>query len=264
MRRSCRVGLLCVVLMVLANCPAYADGGSSIASAPAVPAGAQQFGSLGPSSYTYEHRDLNECYAAFRSWWALSIVAGDSVQIDWEAQNGAVGLNIWAPGTTDFNFPQTNPITHEGLSTATNKAELTYGFDASGIYPLEFFDVFQIGCGGKPAPVGPYSFTVLVTHALSLALPFVHTLLPKGKLVVGVHDPAGGPIDNPGVIVELQIKGRGRWITIGKAPVSSSAAAIAYTVPRSLRHNRHVTLRALAAGPGYRAAGSAHIKVRTR
>jgi hypothetical protein len=195
----------------------------------------------------------------------LPTIAGDAIQIDWEALNGGVTLNLLPAGTTDFNFPQATPLTSGGLSAANNKGELKYQAAGAGNVPVEF--IVRDGGGGSCGRVfqapGPYNFTLLVTHALNLALPNVGTLRPAGALTVAVHNPEGGPINDPAVRVEVQIKGRGSWYTIGVAGVTTSAAVVPFKIPRRLRH-QHVTLRALANGVGYGPASSSHLKVRTR
>lgn len=226
---------------------AHAEGGTSIAAAPAVAYGQQEFG-------TIVSHDAGGC----RAWWLLPMTTGDHLSIDWETSTDPyVKLFLYAPGTTDFNYLQTNGVGYQTLNS-NSKAEFTFTAPTTGTFPLWLTDV---GCRGNVAP-GAYSLTAYVTHVLNVFLPHIGNLHSKGTVTVAVHDPAGGPIESPMVKVELQIKGRGGWHAIGAAPVSQSAAAIRYSVPRSLRHQR-VAVRALAAGIGYLAVTSMHIKART-
>jgi hypothetical protein len=84
----------------------------------------------------------------------------------------------------------------------------------------------------------------------------------RGTLMIGVHNPEGGPIESPGVRVAVQIKGPGSWRTIGMASVAGGLAVVHFTIPGYERH-RIVTLRALATGPDYTPTSSLHQKVRT-
>ena len=255
-RLVCIIALVPVCTFAGATC-AYADGGSSIASAPAVPVGQQEFGTIS----TQDKIPTGSSYCGdirFRSWWLLPAIAGDTIQILWEAQSSGAMLEIFAPGTTDFNYPNAQPVVNGGLN-ANFKAELTYQMQQSGNYPLEF--VAGSICG-EAKTAGPYNFTVNVAHALVVGLPRVAVLHSKGTLTIPVHNPEGGPINNPAVQVELQIKGRGTWQTVGVGSVSNSAALITFKIPARLRR-QHVTLRALAHGTGYSSASSAHLKGRT-
>lgn len=87
---------------------AWAEGGTSIAAAPAVTYGQQEFGNLSSQ--------VEEYCKHYRSWWTLPVTAGDLVQIDWEAQGAEVDLNLFEAGTTDFNFPQTSTVAFSSVT----------------------------------------------------------------------------------------------------------------------------------------------------
>ena len=246
MRRTATVILLVYVLGLAVVVSAHAEGGSSIASAPTIALGQQEFGKLAS-------HDMGGC----GTWWLLPATSGDAIQLDWEVADHRVVLSLYAPGTNDFNYPQTQPLAN-GQVNGNGKAELTYIAQQTGNMPLFLRDP---GCSGSAVP-GPYSFTVYATHALNVALPNTRALHRTGTLTVAVHNPEGGPINDPGVQVELQIAGRGGWQRIGGATVANSAATVAFKVPARLRR-QHVTLRALAHGAGYAPASSRHLKVRT-
>jgi hypothetical protein len=246
LRRTATLILLVSVLALAVVVPAHAEGGSSIASAPTIVPGQQEFGKLAS-------HDMGGC----GTWWLLPATSGDAIQLDWEVGDRWVVLSLYAPGTNDFNFPQTRPLAN-GQVNGNGKAELTYTAQQTGNIPLFLRDP---GCYGSGVP-GPYSFTAYITHALNLALPNIRALRKTGTLTVAVHNPEGGPINDPAVHVELQITGRGGWQRIGVATVANSAATIAFKVPARLRR-QHVTLRALAHGTGYAPASSRHLKVRT-
>jgi hypothetical protein len=227
---------------------AGAEGGMGIATAPTVAIGQQEFGNLA----------MPDARCGYASWWQLPVVAGDTIRIDWEVHDEGIHLHVWAPGTTEFNFE-----TRESLKLVPNanlKTESTFPATQTGDMPIRFA-IAEQHCPSVKVP-GPYSFTAYVTHKLSLALPHIAALHNKGTLAVAVHDPSGGPIDDSAVQVQLQIKGRGGWQTIGFASVANSVAAVRFKVPVRQRR-RHVTLRALARGPDYAPASTAHLKVRT-
>jgi hypothetical protein len=247
MRRVSCIALLVAASALVGAQSAIAEGGRSIAAAPTVAAGQQEFGTI-----------VSHGMGGCKTWWLLAVVAGDAIRIDWEVQSDHyVELQLFPPGTSDFNFPQTHPLVG-GRPNENLKAELSYETSQTGDLPVLFEDP---GCYGNTAP-GPYSFTANITHALNASLPHVAVLPRKGVLTVAVHNPEGGAINNPAVQVELQIKGRGSWQRIGIGAVGNAAAVIPFKIPTSLRHKR-VTLRALAHGVGYKQASSAHLKVRT-
>ncbi len=246
LRRLAATAVIASLLALAITTSAYAEGAQSIAGAPTVVVGQQEFGTL----------STRDAHCVYASWWLLPVVVGDTVQIDWEVQDGGIHLHLWAPGTNDFNY-----ATRESLRSEPNpnlKTEFTFQATQTGTMPMRF----AVGerCSTATVP-GPYSFTVNITHELSLGLPFVSTLRSRGSLTVGVHNPEGGPVGDPAVQLELQIKGRGSWQTIGVGTAGSPVTA--YRIPARLRHSRHMTLRVIAHGQGYSPASSAHLKVRT-
>ena len=253
--------LTCIVLLVFASTvavatSAYADGGPSIAAAPTVAVGQQEFGNL--STYIEPPNYPGNAI----SWWALPLTIGDSVAMQWEAQLAATYLRLYGPTVTDFNLYS---LGTEGRLIDTNtsfdaeKSENTYKATGSGDYHFYFEHPVH---SGEARSYGSYSFTVHITHALSLGLSHVGALRHRGRLTVAVHNPEGGPINDPTVQVELQIKGRGSWQRLGTGTASNSAAVIAFSVPARLRH-QHVTLRALARATGYSPASSLNLRART-
>jgi hypothetical protein len=250
-RRPTTIVCLAFVSALLVTGLARAEGGASISAAPSLVSGQQEFGSLS-TSYTGQHCDER----VYRSWWLMPVTSGDVLQIDWEAQASGAVLSLFAPGTTDFNYPTTQPVASGGLNTNL-KAELTYQAVRAGVMPVEFSS--GSGCAGPGA--GPYSVTVYVTHSLSVSLRRILSLHRTGALTVTVHNVEGGAVGNPEPKVQVQLRERGSWRSIGTASVSNSVAVIHYTIPTSLRRQK-VTLRALATGPGYRPTSSRQFQVR--
>lgn len=101
-------------------------------------------------------------------------ITGDKITIDWTSEpdaNGAYLTALWAylypVGTTDFNFPNTNPVAEKDVNYAvTGLQELQYVTNRDETLPLEF----QAGASNCQADAGPYSFTAYVSHELVLAL----------------------------------------------------------------------------------------------
>jgi hypothetical protein len=255
MRRPICLVLLVSVSALSVAASAYAEGGASIAAAPAIVPGQQEFGNTTRGS----KGGSTLCTPAYQQFWTLAVTAGDAITIDWESHGGGTILGLLPIGTTDFNVNRTSQVVSQKPG-GNDKNELMYTANATGIMPLNVEDQ-GTDCEGYSGP-GPYSFTVYITHALDVALPHIGALHSSGELTIGVHNPEGGAIANPAVAVEVQIKGQGGWQTIGVASVAGSAAAVHFKVPSYLRHQR-VAMRALAHGSGYASATSAHLKVRT-
>jgi hypothetical protein len=244
------VCLLAVAFALAAAPSAGAEGGSSIATAPSVVFGQQEFGNTAnqpaPAGYCIDRM----------SYWSMAVTVGDTITINWESHSATTRLDLLPVGTTDFNVGKASPVASQ-TPAANHKNELTYAANRSGTVAVRFTDNSE--CQGS---LGPFSYTASVAHALNLALPRIAALRSRGVLTVGVHNPEGGTVNDPAVQVVVQIKARGSWQMIGTAAVSNSAALVHYTIPARLRHQR-VTLRALAHGTGYQSADSAHAKVRT-
>ncbi len=249
-RRCCWLsGLFSALLLTSVICsPAWAEGGASIAAAPAVIYGQQEFGSLsqGPN--------VNGC--TYRSWWAVTVMAGDELTVDWEAQDRYAYLHLYPPGTTDFTFPQTSQVAESSLNDNL-KAELTYQATQTGSLPLEFYASSDCDV----APPGPYSFTANVVHTLRLFIAHRGRLPLSGTLAVGVHTPVGEPITDPNLQVTLEVKVRGHWYTVGTATAVNGVANVPFRLSARLRH-QHVSLRAIARGSAYHSTSSVAIRVR--
>jgi hypothetical protein len=232
---------------------ASAEGGASIATAPVVQYGQQEFGSLvhGPEESS------GHCISVYGSWWVLPVIAGDAVTIDWEGQYREDFIDLFAIGTTDFNLTPGAAVVSLQLG-ANSKGEATYRVPRTGNLPVEFVGYNDFSCDIVP---GPYAFTAYVKHTVRLALARRATLPSVGKLPVAVHNPDGGPVNDPGLQVSVQLRSRHGWATVGSAPVINSVAAVQLAVPAHFRR-QHVSVRAIAQGSAYRVATSAAIRVR--
>lgn len=239
-----------LLLMACSCASARAEGGSSIASAPPVTYGQQEFGNLSVAIFKGDYCEV----VPYRSWWTLPVTAGDSLHIDWEAQDNSTDIHLFASGSTDFNFTSTQPVASAVLQNNL-KDELAYQATQTGTMPLEF-----LAYGWCPqTPPGPYSFTAYVTHAVRLGLPRLSRL--HGSVQVGVHTPAGTPITDPELTITIQSLYHGHWHSLGTASPSNGLATLALFIPASLR-GHHLTLRATAHGPDYQPTSSATERVR--
>lgn len=160
-------------LVLIAATTALAEGGASVATAPSIVTGRQEFGSMRVGS------NGESCEFDFRSWWLLPVIGGDTIHIGWEAQKGDTRLRLYPPGTTDYNFPQTQTLA-EGSLNLNLKAELSYQATNAGNIPILFRWPYSSCTGGG----GPYSFTAYITHGLSASLPRVAVLHSKGVLSI--------------------------------------------------------------------------------
>jgi hypothetical protein len=240
-----RRGLMSVMVLavsLLCGAPtAFASGGSTIASAPIIAPGQQEFGTTADGQY--------DCGPA--DFWNLSLESGDAVTIDWEASviANANQLDVFPAGTTDYSINNVTPLQTFGLGD-NGKAQSTFTAGTAGIYPL----IFEAdGCGSTPA--GPFDFIVYVTHAQNVLLSPV-TDGVTGVAAVQDHDAAGNPLAAPTVSVTLQISSSGMpWTTIATGAPVAGTASIPYALPASVEGKR-VKFRAVSQGSGYQTATS--------
>ncbi|HTA35207.1 MAG TPA: hypothetical protein VK761_00725 [Solirubrobacteraceae bacterium] len=253
MRRLTIVSLAAAIYVLASVAEASAEGGKTIASAPTVVFGQQEFGNTANGGHIETTcRGAGPLYYLF---WDLPVTIDDSVTIDWEAMQ-KTELELYPIGTSDFNFGSGSSGFQTQTPAGNGKNEFNYfASEKSGTVILAFRN-----CYYEP---GAFSFTAYVTHALSLGVPHVTALHRTGTLAIAVHNPEGGPINDPWVRVEVQIKSRGGWRRIGTGAVSNSLASVRYSIPSSLARQR-VALRALASGSGYKPASSPSVTTRTR
>jgi hypothetical protein len=225
---------------------ALADSGS-IAGAPVIVAGQQEFGNTMTGGVVGGD---DPCY---RSYWLLNVTAGDAVTVDWESQESNTILDVFPAGTTDYNVDNTSPLQDQGLNS-NDKNELTFTASSTSTLPFSF----RSGCDSNP---GPYDFTVYLTHAMSVALSPVQAAL-AGTATIGVHNPDGVPLSGPPIVVTLQVSGAGvPWTTLGSGSPTNGAANVSYTVPAAL-DGKNAKFRAVGSGAGYATATSASQTVR--
>jgi len=248
MRRFLWFGGLAAALICCWPASALASGGGSIASAPTVAYGQQESGNTAtdlPANYFA----LGYCY----SWWLVPAITGDKITIDWTSEpdaNGAYLTALWAylypVGTTDFNFPNTNPVAEKDVNYAvTGLQELQYVANRDGTMPLEF----QAAASDCQQDAGPYSFTAYISHELVLGLR-AHTNRAHHSTTfsVAVHNPDGAPIAGVPLIATYQLLTHRHWQTIGSGALQSTKR---WT---PAQRDTFQSVRVTVSGPSYRSA----------
>jgi hypothetical protein len=253
-RRIARAAALCTISASLIAFPpaAIADGGNSISSAPAITYGQQEFGNTATGETVVVDEGFATCH---RSFWSLSVTAGDEIIVDWEAEVGNTKFNVYPVGTNDFNFESTRESPFVAFALGGNhKDEGKLTAPVGGSMPV----MIAALCGD---PVGSYAFTAYVRHAVRLSIHPRSTLPTNGTMSVSVRNPEGGAISDPSLQVTLQVLAHGHWMTVGRAPAANAVAMVHFSIPRSLLRKR-VSLRAMATGDGYQTATSVGIHVK--
>jgi hypothetical protein len=234
---------------------AWAEGGKSIAAAPTVIFGQQEFGNTAAG--------VEDSKGNFHSWWNLAVLAGDRVTIDWGAPNYTSGqypeLQVFPLGTNDYTVGGVPFGTYQVQAPNDNGLnQFNFTVASSGDIPFNFTAGPGNCCSGSN---GPYDFTAYVLHAVELAIARRRALSIRGILPVAVNRPEGGLVTDPNLRILLQIKGHGRWRSIGQATVANGFAYVPFAVPARLRRQR-ASLRAIAQGDSYISAASAAVRVR--
>jgi hypothetical protein len=246
-----------VASILASTSTALADGGQSIASATSVAYSSQEFGNTANGG-----QSPNECSdTAYRSWWSLSVIAGDDITINWEADSASeddIGLHVFPVGTTDYNFLNENAVEVQALNENL-KNQLQFTATRTGVMPMEFNT--GTGCG-NPA-TGPYDFAAYVSHEMILGLPGISQISRHGVVAVGVHDPDGVALSSPTLRVSLQLLSHGRWQTLGAGDVINGVAKVPIQLSTRL-DGEHIRLRALATGASYRTAVSRSVTALVR
>jgi hypothetical protein len=223
-----------------------ASGGAQISGAPVVTYGVQEFGNTAT-----DHGEGDEGCAGNSgnsSWWALPVMAGDSVTIDWEGN--AEYLDVLPVGTTDFTVSSA-PIFVSSDRSENDKQQLVFSAPVTGSVPLDFSN-----CDGRQ---GPYDFTAYVQHEVVLSAPPATSTMPlTGSVSIDLSTAGGAPIGDSSLSVALQIQGQDdqTWTTIGTANDASGIATIAYSIPAGFA-GQQITIQASTNGDGaYQSATS--------
>ncbi len=183
---------------------ARATGGASIASAPTVAYGQQEFGNTLTDNNVHV-----DCHGW--SYWQLPVTAGDHLTIDFEGQ-GAQNEALYPVGTNDFNVTDTTPV-QEATSGENGHQQALYTAERTGMMPLVFYVSQEKRCGEVN---GPYDFTVYVKHALVLSLAAIRANHRRHETTfhISVDNPDGVPVSSPNLRMAVQLLTHGRWVTI--------------------------------------------------
>lgn len=230
---------------------ASAAGGSSIAAAPAVTFGQQQFGNTSCCVDPTASQRHSE-------WWRLPLIAGDRVTIDvaYDAsgQGALTSVQAFPASTTDFNLAQAKATASESVDFAFQrlpaKSEIKFAANQSGSWPLEFYTQTD---GGFTTT--PYQFTAYVSHAIVLA---AHPTIrgARDSVFVSARTPDGKPLPSGAIRVKLLARiGKG-WRQLAQAKPIGGRAVLRFSPPTGLR-GKTASLRVVATGIGYQPAARA-------
>ena len=258
--RRIRAWIICstlaaALLLGLALLPgtALATGGKSIAAAPPVVYGQQEFGNTATDQYLEDG-----CFLGFanlyRSYWSLSVTAGDLLTINWEGTPGTE-LEVMPVGTTDYTLFQTDPVVDQSLSS-NGKNQAQYAAPVAGSMPL----YFQVCASDSEEVPGPYDFTVTAQHALVVGLtPRLH--IRTNSVLYGTATLASGLPAPDGLVFTLTAT----W-PAGSASYSATSVGGGLAVPLALPESAEgeaVTFAVTrAADVQYQAAKSAELSIK--
>lgn len=197
--------------MLFLPASAQAEGGASIAAAPTVAYGQQEFGSTATGGYL-----TFGCGPGYRSFWALPVVAGDQVTIDWESTISTTEMVVAPVGTTDYNMAHSDNLTEQALA-GNNKNSFQFTAPQTGTMPLWFRSCEDIG-----ATPGPYAFTAADQHALATALTPATYIYPNSAIGGTVSLADGSPTPD-GMVFNLIAK----WHSQGDLKQVAASAATA-------------------------------------
>lgn len=227
---------------------AWAAGGASIAAAPIVAYGQQEFGNT-----------TTDGGVAFlpgeggSGWWKLPVVAGDEVTVDFSGQSQGDGftLGIYPSDANDYNYNQVDRI---GTSAQENTFAYSFVAPATGLDPMNVY---------TPDSVGDYNFIASVRHQLVARLIVGRTnrASNRTRFMLSLHNPDGAVVSANGLSMRVQSRSaENRWRTIDESPAQGS-----FTIrwPKRLVGTR-LQLRVLVTGSAYRAAQTAVVRLRVR
>lgn len=184
---------LSLLALALPQTSAMAEGGKTIATAPSVVYGQQEFGNTATGQEYPEKGCGFLGGGTYRDqFWLVNVTTGDLLTINWGGVNGTK-LWLYPPGTTDytvFNYK----TAAEQEQNPNGKNQLQYSVPVSGVMPLEFS---VCDFGGEYEGPGPYEFTATAQHGLAVNLlprPHIRTnsvIHGSAALVSGTPVPDG-------------------------------------------------------------------------
>lgn len=243
-------GAVSAVLLVVPNA-AVASGGATVATAPLVALGQQEFGNTATDN---GEQTLNHCSLGpetGNSWWNLPVSAGDRVTIDFESDPSVdVGLAVFSVGTTDFQVG-TIGESHYATPDSNGKGYLNFTATAAGNMPIDFFDC---------ATAGPYDFIAYIQHGLIVSLKQSSSSRHNHRtsFSVAAWTPSGALVTSTSLREDVQLRSEGRWITL---ETLTAPTAFKLTWSRA-RRGKFQSVRVVVHGPGFVTATSRTIRVR--
>lgn len=215
---------------------AAAGGGGSIASAPLVNSGQQEFGNTADGMLPG-----NPCNEPDPTdFWRIALIAGDRVTIDWETSSDGVNtLEVFPAGTSDFTINNVGSLNSFDIG-GNNKAESRFTANRSGIYPL----LFESRCADGQS--GPFDFTAYIRHLPVLSVGRQKTVKSGKAVVVGAHYSDGKPINGTDLSVQIYGKWGKSVRRLGAATPRSGKAAVKLRIPSGER-GKAISIRAVAA-----------------
>ncbi len=236
---------------------AEGSGGATIASAPAVTAGAATTGNTAtdPTSQASQS-DVTGCWIDLE-YWRVPLTVGDKVTVAGSAVSPAynVELGVFPAGTSDASISSTAAIKTVLLSHVPIKFTAT----ATGSYPI------VVGPNCYNGVDGPFDFTVSVVHnpsgnTATVKLPKLGHIAPSGAIKASVRTSDGTPITDPKLVLELLGTWGGSSHLLARASPSKGSASFAFHVPASLKGTA-VQLQVTSPASDYRPVSSAVLKV---
>lgn len=256
--RRCLAALaLAAAIFVVIPLAASAAGSPSIANAPLVQPGVQQFGDTscckaGGDPRNYSGQDLSH-----REFWKLPLRSGDRVTLNWQsvAADG-VRIALFTPATTDFNYDDRNKVIVVARGSIPNKGQVSFTATRTGHWPLSVGTHWQSETSG-------YDFTVSVKHVARLQLAPVTSVSRSGSVKLTVRAPDGSPISATALKLRLEGFWAKRWHPLATRSPKAGKASFPLRLAPALRGTT-IKLRVRAAGPSYLPAKSQTLAVRVR
>jgi hypothetical protein len=234
--------------------PAFATAGATIASAPAVSYGVQEFGNTATDSTSAQGLCDGD---SVDTWWLLPVLAGDKVTIDFEGAGWAYEA-VYAVGTTDFSISQNRAPVQFEHRPGNGFGQAVFSAAQDGSMPLDFA-TYDCDFGPSVDP-GPYDFTASVQHKVVLGLGLTRTSRRRHRsnFALQVHRPDGQPLSDPNLRATAQLLTHGRWVNL-----ASGEPPYTFTIHWSPRYRGHwQSVRVIASGSGYLNATSRVLRVK--
>ena len=239
------VALLIATAATSPTAAARQGGGGTIASAPTVTPGTQEFGNTADGKYQYYGQD----YGA--DFWKLSLIAADHVTVDWESTyDSGCGcwyvdrFLVWPKGTTDYSINNVDPF-QKFYGGGNGKAESSFTANATGAFPIMFVSVDENG------GTGPYDFTVRVRHLPRIKMQQLPTRVSSGMSAkVTAYFADGKPISGAKPVIRVRGQWQGAWHSLGSGTPTNGLATIKLVIPSSAR-GMAVKFQATASGGAY-------------